>query len=356
MHSSAKTRHTASISATPRKLAASCLGRARSALTHLLSVSVPRTEHPKLHPTKPGRASPFSPSVHGGEPGVCDGDAHQLGRPRGAQTEPRLVGRRLHHRPLRDDAILHQPPERNQELPGQRHNPDPAHPPAPTAKAAPLAMLFLADADLVPLAATVLRWFAVAQFFSSLSICTQGASGSAAPRVANSVARSFASRFCRSHESSGSRLPGPLATEPPRRRAAHGADESPPSARPARPDSAYAIADARQRRGRRRHEALRRERVAVAGRRRCERWRAQLPTCTRGADTTGPRHSPADTAANSTPAVASKTACRHAATLICATLASVSARLRSTSVTTKQGRASAAHLTGAIGAASRMSP
>ena len=43
------------------------------------------------------------------------------------------------------------------------------------ALARPLAMLFLADADLVPLAATVLRWFAVAQFFSSLSICTQGA-------------------------------------------------------------------------------------------------------------------------------------------------------------------------------------
>ena len=41
---------------------------------------------------------------------------------------------------------------------------------------------------------------------------------------------------------------------------------------------------------------------------------------------------------------------------ICATLASVSARLRSTSVTTEQGRASAVHLTGAIGAASRMSP
>ena len=40
-----------------------------------------------------------------------------------------------------------------------------------------------------------------------------------------------------------SRMPGPLATESPRRRAAHGADESPPSARPARPDSAYAPFD-----------------------------------------------------------------------------------------------------------------
>ena len=40
-----------------------------------------------------------------------------------------------------------------------------------------------------------------------------------------------------------SRMPGPLATEPPRRRGAHGADESPPSARPAQPDSAYAPFD-----------------------------------------------------------------------------------------------------------------
>ncbi len=41
--------------------------------------------------------------------------------------------------------------------------------------ARPLAALFIADAEVVPLAATVLRWFAVAQFFSSVSICVQGA-------------------------------------------------------------------------------------------------------------------------------------------------------------------------------------
>ena len=40
--------------------------------------------------------------------------------------------------------------------------------------ARPLAALFIADAEVVPLAATVLRWFAVAQFFSSVSICVQG--------------------------------------------------------------------------------------------------------------------------------------------------------------------------------------
>ena len=41
--------------------------------------------------------------------------------------------------------------------------------------ARPLAALFIADPDLVGLGATVLRWFAVAQFFSSVSIGTQGA-------------------------------------------------------------------------------------------------------------------------------------------------------------------------------------
>lgn len=41
--------------------------------------------------------------------------------------------------------------------------------------AGPLAALFLADPDVAALGATVLRWFAVAQFFSSLSIGTQGA-------------------------------------------------------------------------------------------------------------------------------------------------------------------------------------
>ena len=41
--------------------------------------------------------------------------------------------------------------------------------------ARPLAALFIADAAVVTLGATVLRWFAVAQFFSSISICTQGA-------------------------------------------------------------------------------------------------------------------------------------------------------------------------------------
>ena len=41
--------------------------------------------------------------------------------------------------------------------------------------AGPLAALFIADPEIVPLAATVLRWFAAAQFFSSLSICVQGA-------------------------------------------------------------------------------------------------------------------------------------------------------------------------------------
>ena len=41
--------------------------------------------------------------------------------------------------------------------------------------ARPLAALFIADAAVVTLGATVLRWFAVAQFFSSVSICVQGA-------------------------------------------------------------------------------------------------------------------------------------------------------------------------------------
>ena len=41
--------------------------------------------------------------------------------------------------------------------------------------ARPLAALFIADAEVVTLGATVLRWFAVAQFFSSVSICIQGA-------------------------------------------------------------------------------------------------------------------------------------------------------------------------------------
>ena len=39
----------------------------------------------------------------------------------------------------------------------------------------PLAALFIADPEVAALGATVLRWFAVAQFFSSLSIGTQGA-------------------------------------------------------------------------------------------------------------------------------------------------------------------------------------
>lgn len=41
--------------------------------------------------------------------------------------------------------------------------------------AGPLAALFLADPDVAALGATVIRWFAVAQLFSSLSIGTQGA-------------------------------------------------------------------------------------------------------------------------------------------------------------------------------------
>ncbi len=41
--------------------------------------------------------------------------------------------------------------------------------------AEPLAGLFLVDPEVAALGATVLRWFAVAQFFSSLSIGTQGA-------------------------------------------------------------------------------------------------------------------------------------------------------------------------------------
>ena len=41
--------------------------------------------------------------------------------------------------------------------------------------ARPLAAMFLVDAEAVDLGATVLRWFAVAQFFSSVSIGTQGA-------------------------------------------------------------------------------------------------------------------------------------------------------------------------------------
>ena len=39
----------------------------------------------------------------------------------------------------------------------------------------PIAALFLADPEVAALGGTVLRWFAVAQFFSSLSIGTQGA-------------------------------------------------------------------------------------------------------------------------------------------------------------------------------------
>ena len=41
--------------------------------------------------------------------------------------------------------------------------------------ARPLASLFIVEADVLSLGVTVLRWFAVAQFFSALSICTQGA-------------------------------------------------------------------------------------------------------------------------------------------------------------------------------------
>ena len=41
--------------------------------------------------------------------------------------------------------------------------------------AGPLATLFLADPEVAALGATVIRWFAVAQLFSSLSIGTQGA-------------------------------------------------------------------------------------------------------------------------------------------------------------------------------------
>ena len=41
--------------------------------------------------------------------------------------------------------------------------------------AGPIAALFIVDAEVAALGATVLRWFAVAQFFSSLSIGTQGA-------------------------------------------------------------------------------------------------------------------------------------------------------------------------------------
>ena len=41
--------------------------------------------------------------------------------------------------------------------------------------ARPLAALFLADPEVAALGATVIRWFAAAQFFSSLSIGTQGA-------------------------------------------------------------------------------------------------------------------------------------------------------------------------------------
>ncbi len=41
--------------------------------------------------------------------------------------------------------------------------------------AEPIARLFIADPEVAVLGATVLRWFAVAQFFSSLSIGTQGA-------------------------------------------------------------------------------------------------------------------------------------------------------------------------------------
>jgi hypothetical protein len=53
--------------------------------TPLLSVSVRCTEHQRLHSVKPGSASPFSPTVPRGEPGVFDGDAHQLGIARPAR-------------------------------------------------------------------------------------------------------------------------------------------------------------------------------------------------------------------------------------------------------------------------------
>ena len=42
------------------------------------------------------------------------------------------------------------------------------------ALAGPLAVLFIADAEAAALGTKVLRWFGVAQFFSALSICTQG--------------------------------------------------------------------------------------------------------------------------------------------------------------------------------------
>jgi MATE family, multidrug efflux pump len=41
--------------------------------------------------------------------------------------------------------------------------------------AEPVAWLFVAEGDLTRLTSTVIRWFAVAQFFSALAICTQGA-------------------------------------------------------------------------------------------------------------------------------------------------------------------------------------
>ncbi len=55
---------------------------------------MPGTEHPKFHPAKPGRASSFWPSVHGGEPGLSNEDAHQL-RTCGARSTKRVHGRSL---------------------------------------------------------------------------------------------------------------------------------------------------------------------------------------------------------------------------------------------------------------------
>ena len=43
------------------------------------------------------------------------------------------------------------------------------------AAAEPVAWLFVAEGDLRRLTSTVIRWFAVAQFFSALAVCTQGA-------------------------------------------------------------------------------------------------------------------------------------------------------------------------------------
>ena len=82
---------------------------------------------------KPGSESPFSPSVPRGNPVYVIGDSHQLV----AAVIARQVRssdswrRSLHDGAFRDLSLFHVPPQRNQELPRQRHDANPPHPFAP---------------------------------------------------------------------------------------------------------------------------------------------------------------------------------------------------------------------------------